>query len=77
MGGGAVLTILKALLGISSKVMDYVSRKQLMDAGKAAQQRESLKEARDAVSKAIATRRRARDKYESDGMPDDYEHWRD
>mgnify|MGYP006896940949 CR=1 FL=1 len=72
-----VLVILKAVLAFAAKLMDYISRKQLMDAGKAEQQKVNLKEAKDAINKAIAVRRRARDKYESDGMPDDYEHWRD
>ena len=72
-----ILAILKAILACATKLMDYISRKQLMDAGKAEQQKANLKEVKDAISEAIAVRRRARDKYESDGMPDDYEHWRD
>lgn len=74
---GTITSIIKLLLGIASKVAERMERKQMMDAGKAKQQKENLKEAQDAVSKAVRTRRDARRQFKSNGgLRDDYKHFR-
>lgn len=72
-----ILKIVKIVLKISQKLTEYFARKRLIDAGSAKEKSESLEVARDAVSKAINARRVARRKFKSDGMPSDYEHFRD
>ena len=72
-----ILKIVNIVLKISQKLTEYFARKQLIDAGSAKEKSENLEVARDAVSKAIDARRVARRKFKSDGMPSDYEHFRD
>jgi len=72
----SIMSVIKGLLGVANKIAGYMEKKQLMDAGKAKQQKENLQEARDAVSKAIDARRDAHRKFKSDGMPKDYKHYR-
>jgi len=71
-----ITSIVKLLLGIASKVAKRMERKQMMDAGAAKQQKDNLKEAQDAVAKAVRTRRDARRGFRSDGLRDDYKHYR-
>lgn len=73
---GTITGLVKALLGLANKIAGTVEEKQLIDAGEAKEQKETLKEAQNAVSKAIDARRRARRKFKSDGMPSDYKHYR-
>jgi len=73
---GTITSIIKLLLGIASKVAERMERKQMIDAGAAKQQKENLKEAQNAVAKAVRTRRDARHKFKSGGLRDDYKHYR-
>ena len=74
---GSILKIVEKLLKVANKIAKYIERKQLIDAGKAIQQKENVREAKDAVSKAIDIRRNTRRKFKSDGMPDNYKYYRD
>jgi hypothetical protein len=68
---------MKALLSVADKIAAYMERKQMMDAGRAKQQRDALKEAKDALDKANRARRRARFELGDGGVPSDYKHFRD
>ena len=74
---GSILGVIKALLGIADKIAAYMERKQLIEAGRAMQQREALKEMRNALVKANRARRRARSELNDGGVFSDYKHYRD
>ena len=74
---GSLLGVIKVLLGVADKIATYMERKQMMDAGRAKQQRDALKEAKDALDKANRARSRARSELNDDGVPNDYKHFRD
>ena len=51
------LKILKLLLSLSSKVADYINKKQLMGAGAAKQSKENLEKAYELVKRADSARK--------------------
>lgn len=56
-----MITLLQLVLGFASKLMGYLSDKQLLDAGEAKNAQQALQESRDALERARATSRRVRD----------------
>lgn len=69
-----ILQIIKSVLAITEKITSYFNKKQLIDAGKAEAKIKHLQEAKNAIQKAVDVRRRARNKFKSDGgMPSDTE----
>jgi len=72
---GSLLGVIKALLSIADKITSYMERKQLIDAGRAKQQRDALREMKDALVKANRARRRARSELDDGGVPDNYKYY--
>jgi len=74
---GSLFGAIKALLGIADKIAAYMECKQIIDAGRAKQQRDALKEMKDALDKANRARHRAHSEFDDGGVPNDYKHYRD
>lgn len=72
----SILTISKGLISLGNKTVDHMNRKQLIESGEAKQQEKNLREALNAISKAIIIRRNYHNKFKSNGMPDEYKHYR-
>lgn len=48
-----ILSLLKGLLSVSTKVMDYLNKKQMMDAGASRQVASNLRRSHELIDKAI------------------------
>lgn len=72
-----VLSIIKQLLFLGNRIVSYMDKKQLMDAGEVKQQKKCIEEAINAVHKAIITRRNAHRKFKYNGMPENYKYYRE
>lgn len=73
---GLILSVAKIVFSLTEKIINYFDKKQLIDAGKAEEARDNLKESIDEISKAIRVRRNARRKFNSNGLPNNYEYYR-
>lgn len=73
---GTILAMIDGLLSVAGKIVYYMERKQLMDAGRAKEQRDNLKEAKDALDKANRARKSARNDIRN-GRMRDKTHFRD
>ncbi len=56
----AIISLISGLFAVAGKLFDWLYAKQLIDAGKTAQQLDNLKGQIDAAQKAIALREKAR-----------------
>ena len=56
----AIISLISGLFVVAGKLFDWLYAKQLIDAGKTAQQLDNLKGQIDAAQKAIALREKAR-----------------
>ena len=56
----AIISLISGLFAVAGKLFDWLYAKQLIDAGKTAQQLDDLKGQIDAAQKAIALREKAR-----------------
>lgn len=66
------LAILQFFLRISASIASYMQSRQLMEAGKAEQIVQNLKEAQNAIKKANKARTSAEHNFDKrDGVPDD------
>ena len=72
-----IISIVQLVLKVTSGLVDYFNKKQLIDLGEAKAINKHLKKAQDEVQKAIKIRRDSRRKLKSDGMPENYKYYRD
>ena len=56
----AIISLIGAIFSVAGKLFDWLYARQLIDAGKTAQQLDNLKGQIDAAQKAIALREKAR-----------------
>jgi hypothetical protein len=56
----AIISLIGAIFSVAGKLFDWLHARQLIDAGKTAQQLDNLKGQIDAAQKAIALREKAR-----------------
>ena len=56
----AIISLISGLFAVAGKIFEWLYAKQLIDAGKTAQQLDDLKGQIDAAQKAIALREKAR-----------------